>query len=283
MPDLRKLKLSINTKLIDKIEPAEARFFADAFEACELTCGELEECILQGYAFSFQFDRGWRRTENFLASDILVAEIDGGLKIDQALRLPIVADFASLLYTTQSHSIDHQRFRLIFALPRTLTSPNELRFASQALAQRLGGDIRYANAAALFLGSSDCHSEQIGSAISTEFLDELIEDGRTNVANDSVSNNRPTANRSQWRVPPTLSVTEINGTSVLLRNIEVPMPVYCPFHRDIRPTAFVADSARGRFLNCSSCQKTWWMSGANLQCPSALLHKTFECRISPFP
>lgn len=263
--DIQKLKLSINTKLIDKIEPAESRFYADAFEPCELTCEELEDCIRLGFAFSYQFDRNYRRSENFLASDILVVDIDGGLKIDEALGLPIIADFGSLLYTTQSHSIDHQRFRLVFALPRTLTDPNELQFAARALAQRLGGDHRQTHAAALFLGSSGCETEQLGSAISEDLLEELINDGRTNIVNDSISKSRPTANRSAWRLPPTLVVTLSDGTTDTLRSIQSPSPVYCPFHLDKRPTAFVAETHQGKFLHCSECRKTRWMSGANLR------------------
>lgn len=258
---INKFKLSLNTGLIDKIAPTEAKFYAQAFDPVDLTLDELERSINEGIASSYQFEGNYRRTEYFLASGILVVEIDGGLTIEECLQIQIVETFGSLLYTTPSHSPDHHRFRLIFGLPRTIIDPNELRYASRALAQRLGGDMRQTNPAALFLGSRGCHFEQIGSSISDELLDELIQDGRTELANDSISNNRPTAHRSYRRLPATQSVTLANGTKSTLRDLVGNEPVYCPFHLDQKPSAFVASSKGNRFLHCSHCKKTWWMSG----------------------
>jgi hypothetical protein len=261
MSEQRKLKLSINIELINKIEPSNTRSYAEGFEPCEVTLEELEETVRLGVAFSYQFEHDYRRSENFLASDVLVVEIDGGLKLNECLQIPLIENHCSFFYTTPSHTINHHRYRLVFATPRTITDPNELRYASRALAQRLGGDQRCTSPAGLFLGSSDCISERFDAAISDELLEELIGDGRNNVANDSIANNRPTANRSGRKIPQTQSITLADGTSQTLREIIDNRPVFCPFHHDARPGAFVAQSRKGRFLHCSNCQKTWWMAG----------------------
>jgi len=88
----KKLKLSFNGKLIDKIEPSETRHYAVGFEPQDVTLKELEENIQLGFAFSYQFENGYRVSEGFLATDILVVDIDGGLKIHECLsRLISVA------------------------------------------------------------------------------------------------------------------------------------------------------------------------------------------------
>ena len=109
-----------------------------------------------------------------------------------------------------------------------------------------------------------------GGSIPDVLLDELIEDGRTEVANDSISNNRPTANRSARRIPQTQSITLSNGERKTLRQIEGNTSVYCPYHYDTQPRAFVAQSRSGRYLHCSTCKMTWWMAGPRK--PNSKLH-----------
>lgn len=258
----RLLKISFNDRLIDKNAPVDTKYFAEGFDPCEATLDEFETVVTSGVAFSYQFKNGYRRSEYFQATDVLAVDVDGGISIDDCLLIPIVEKYGSFFYTTPSHNSDHHRFRLVFVLPRTITDPNELRFATKALAQRLGGDLAATDAARMFYGSSNSVHIQLGSEVSHDFLNELIEDGRVVVSSDKIGKTGPTANRSALKVPPTLEITLADGTACAFREIDDKRPVYCPFHQDTWPSAFIAQTARGSFLHCADCQKTWWMAGS---------------------
>lgn len=259
-----KLKVSFNARLVDKIPPSEPRFYADSFEAVEVDAEEFEENIKLGFAFSYQFKNNYRNSENFLCSDVVVIDIDGGVTLGQALGNQTVKQYGTFCYTTASHNFDHHRFRLVFALPRTISDPNELKFATRALAQRLGGNKRSTDPARLFLGNSNCNFEQLGAAISPEFLDELLDDGRLEVMSESIMGNRTTANRSNYKVPPTLQITLANGTKTTLRQIDGTRKIQCPFHIGDSGEAFVSSGKQGQFLYCSDCGKVWRTSAPDL-------------------
>ena len=109
----RKLKFSVNLNLIDKNPPDNKLDMSRGFVSVEDTIEKLAEIISnEGWAFSFQFNQEHRSTVNFLATDILSVDIDGGLTIEDALKNPIVQKYGSLLYTTVSHTPDNHRFRV---------------------------------------------------------------------------------------------------------------------------------------------------------------------------
>lgn len=174
----KKLKLSLNDHLFNKDAPAGDQYRAEGFEAVELTLEELAIAVSEGTAYSAQFDGSYRNKDNFLASDIISLDFDGGVTIDQILENDVVRRHASLLYTTVSHSDDEHRFRLVFILPRTIECANEMRWATKALSLRLGSDPASTDAAHYFAGSQGCHTKLLDGSISPILLDELIEDGR---------------------------------------------------------------------------------------------------------
>ena len=66
---------------------------------------------------------------------------------------PIVEKHLTMLYTTARHTEQEHRFRLIFALPRTIETAKEMVAASRSLALRLSGDLASTDAARLYYGS----------------------------------------------------------------------------------------------------------------------------------
>ena len=172
MPE-KLLQISVNQNLIDKIPPPETSAYKCGFEPINVTIGDLEELVGAGICFSYQFKDGIRNTNNFLRSDFLAVDMDGGRTINECLEDPIVKEFGSLFYTTPSHTPDHHRFRLVFTLPRAITDVNILRCAAVGLSRRLGGDLTATDGARIFYGSSDCQSKLLGKSISDEFLNEI--------------------------------------------------------------------------------------------------------------
>jgi hypothetical protein len=165
----KKLKLAINRQLIDKNVAGGGRLFVDGWQNVELTTTELGDIVQQGIAYTAQLS-GPRRAANFLASDIGSVDIDKGLRVEEALTEQLVRGHGTLLYTTASHRPDRQRFRIIFALPRTITDQTEMRAVTRSLALRLRGDPSVSDPARLFFGNRSAEVHLIGRAITMELL-----------------------------------------------------------------------------------------------------------------
>ena len=255
------LKLSLNERIHNK-EPRNPRYYAEGFMAAEPSIEELAVIVQKGIAFSYQYENDYRKKENFIASDILSLDFDGGVTIEEMAGDPWIQEYASLLYTTVSHTAEEHRFRIVFILPRTIECANELQWATRALALRLGSDPSATDAARFFAGSEGCHVRLFGGSISPSLLGELIEDGRrpTKVEHSMVV---PfVQNRSERPIRGSESIRLASGETMLFSQITGKTNVFCPYHMDHNPSAFVAETRRGKFLRCSSCQQTWWSEDA---------------------
>lgn len=258
------LKISANHELIDKIKPVNLLDLSRGFNSYEATLKELAEVVInKGCAFSYQYADGIRRTSNFLCTDFLAVDIDAGSTIDEALAKPIVQQYCSLLYTTPSHSPDRHRFRLVFVLPRTIVIANELTAAARSLTRRLGGDMAATDAARIFYGSTNCHYEIFHNEISHEFLEELIADGLVKPESDTIADaSLIAASRSAQKLECEMELKTNQNVLKKLIDFTESTPVYCPFHDDENPSAFVSINAKGStFFHCKACQLTRWMQG----------------------
>lgn len=280
---MKKLKFSVNPELIDKVNPVDKRFMAEGFISVDETINELAQAVQDGWAFSYQFIDQKRKKENFLATDILVIDIDDHWCISDALKDPINSNYCSLLYTTSGHSPDHHRFRLIFILPKTITNPEELRAATRSLAKRLNGDLSATDPARMFYGNTQATFHFFDKEISSEFLDELIQEGKTIPVSDSIANFTPASTRSSYLLKPETEFKTSNNEIVKFSEFEVKTSIYCPFHHDQNPSAFIAfNKNKKRFMRCSTCSTTYWIDGeVNLFDFSSLEKLASEYKVNP--
>lgn len=258
----KKLKLSLNKHLFNKSRPHGDQYLAEGFEPVEITIHELANAVSEGVAYSSQFADSYRNAGNFLASDVLSLDFDGGITVDEMLQNALVKEHASLLYTTISHIDEAHRFRLVFILPRTIECPNEMKWATKALSLRLGSDPASTDAAHYFAGSQGCHTKLLDGSISPILLDELIEDGRKPIRVKQHLSVPATQARSGRPIQDNQPVQLASGETVPFDQINGKTSVYCPFHMDNNPSAFVSETRRGKFLRCMSCEQTWWGVGA---------------------
>lgn len=259
-----KYKLSVNPHFTDKA-PDHKKYYKQGFENGEMTLEGIAEVINEGYTISYQFKDGIRSAANFIGTDFLAVDIDFGLTLEAVKEHPVFQKYGSMLYVTPRHTPDEHRFRLIFTLPRTITKASEVKAAAYALSKRFGGDLKATDAARLFHGHKDSFPSIYDRGITTEFLDELITDGRTRVASESVEFAGSTSTRSDHQLDPTFVVTSSIGHSLTVREVQKTTSIYCPFHHDRNPSAFAARSSNGGiYLHCASCQKTWHVKGTSL-------------------
>lgn len=260
---LRKYKISVTTGFIDKT-PKHKKYYREGFHNVEYTLDEIAEAINLGCTISFQFRDGIRSTQNFIGTDFLAVDIDSGLTLQEAKKHSIVQKYCSILYVTPSHTVEEHRFRLIFTLPRTITKASDLRMASMSLAKRLSGDMAATDAARIFHGCRNSYPTTYKRGITEDFLIELIEDGRIRPESESIGYSGSTSARSDYQPEPGRLVRKSNGEEVPLNSIEERATIYCPFHDDKNPSAFVAKSLNGsQFIYCASCKTSWYVKGTS--------------------
>ena len=134
---------------------------ARAWMNTELTLDELAQHVQEGHAIAPQlrsfdgiyrdayesFDDVWklggyRRESNFESMNWVAVDIDDGYdSIDQIANQEFFSRYGCLLYTSASHSTEHPKARLVFALEEELTDPAEVRALYTALIRKFGGPI----------------------------------------------------------------------------------------------------------------------------------------------
>lgn len=252
------MKVSINEKIINKNENKANQ--SRGFKSHDLTPQQLAEHISQGFAFSYQFEKGHRKADNFICSDIIAADFDEGMTLDEAISEDFFINNASILYTTPSHTPEANRFRIIFELPRTITDKDELRAAQQGLTRKFPADRAAVDSARQFYGSRACEPHLFNKVLSEEKLDELIALGREPLnQSDLDGKHRVAGTRSPLSLDDDFMVRTSRGEMAQLSSLAKATPVYCPFHHDKKPSAFTTESRSGVMgVHCSSCQQTFW-------------------------
>lgn len=273
---MKKIELSVNLGFENKKPKTSLDSFKRGFNKSCLTLHEILEVVQAGAAISFVFKDGKRNVANFEGANFLAVDVDQGLTFKEAIFHPVVKKYCGLIYTSASHTKEENKFRLLFVLPRTLTDPVEVKAASRALSRTLSGDMSTTDAARMFFGSKGCVAKVWSSKqISLEYLAQLIDDGRASPSSDTITrNDHSAAVRSDYALKPTDLLIDTKGQSLELSKIQAKTSVYCPFHRDKNPSAFVARNHRGfAYLYCSKCNLSRWEVGAE---PFSLTSEKFD-------
>lgn len=252
----KKLRLSVNNRLINKSTLKSAH--GDGFVAHKLSISELSEVVKSGFAFSYEFKKEHRSATDFIAADFVTVDIDNGLTLDEAIAHPLVSEAATFIYTTASHTADLNRFRILFALARTIQDAVEIKAMATSLMRRLQGDFRHVDAARMCYGNTAAQIWAFDRGLSASRMQELI--------NQSIQNletpNRPTK-RSSTASKLRLDDRPIVGADGQTRTVcEFPhrAPVHCPYHNDSNPSAVIYVRGTKRYLQCFACDQSWGTS-----------------------
>ena len=249
----RKLKVAINPGMIDKhVDGAN----------CELTPAELAAATNKGIAYCPQLS-GPRKAANFLASDIASVDVDGTWSLAEALAQPLVSKYATIVYTTVSHTEQQHRFRIVFALPRTITDPKEMSALLRSLALRLGGDPSAVDATRISYGSSGSEPRVFNGQIDGDLLSELIAQSinppRPDTANNIKTDQVGATARSPLLIKLGQEIKVADGSLQPFSSVQFGAPVHCPYHDDRTPSAFIVRSrSGGKGLYCSTCAVSYW-------------------------
>lgn len=257
----RKMRLSVNRRLIDKNVLGIEGAFKFGFEPHQLDVMELLANVMQGYAYSAEF-KGPRNNQNFRATDLLSVDIDGTMTLDQAVDDPFVAAHGTFIYTTASHTQEEHRFRIGFALERTIEDGAEMRAAVRSLILKFGSDPTASEPARIFFGNRNAEVVWLNGGISNNLLDQLIQQGRGADQSDMDFAKRASS-RSNWPLPDDQQLVSANGVTGTLNDFPRSESLYCPRHKDTHPSAFVIVNRNGqKGIHCKACAQSFWPAEA---------------------
>lgn len=261
---------------------------ARAWMNTELTLDELAQHVQEGHAIAPQlrsfdgiyrdtyesFDDVWklggyRRESNFKAINWVAVDIDDGYdSIDQLAEQPFFDQFGSLLYTSASHSPEHPKARLVFALEQELTDPTEVRALYTALIRKFGGDEQCKDAARMFFGAEGCEVRKYPERyLPQNEMARLIRLGGIQLAEagpyEGTGKTTAAIVRGKY-LPPDTQFTLKNGSIISFSDVTKQyLPCFCPLPQhgtDKNPGAFLSKGDKGNYFVCKKCgDKAWWM------------------------
>lgn len=158
----RLYRVSINNSVINKncnpidMQPYDNyEVLTSSFNNDLCTANQLIENIRKGYAICFCHLAGNKRrvSKNFQYAEMFAVDIDDGLTIEQAMNIP-ETEKALLIYTTPSHTEKHNRFRIIFELPRLIDNAEHYKMIVQHFINIYQGDQAAKDPARAFYGNN---------------------------------------------------------------------------------------------------------------------------------
>jgi hypothetical protein len=259
--------IAINNKVVNKIKEGDSylwKSLATDFTNVELSLEEFAESINSGYAYCAQHTEE-RNQDNFLRTNVMSVDIDGGMTVKQALDHDFFRSYGAILYTTVSHTAEHHRFRLIFVTEQVIQNAAKARLAITGLIRKFDGDKSCSDACRAFFGSSDSDPIILGNTIPDEVLNNLIADGKANKDNTTtLQNGILNPSPSGEKATKFLDYDEmvmVAGSKrfAYVESLPPTTSIHCPFHSDKNASAFVTQNKQGVIgVVCRSCATTFW-------------------------
>ena len=166
--------------LAEKIPPGDPiwRPFNASFECVDVPTIEIANYIYTGHPFTTWHKNNWRVTENYWLGQHLGLDFDTE---DQRSTLAylvkdkFVAKYASLVYTTPSHTPDKPRARVLFTLDTPIYQAANYTMAAAALLWLFSAaDPKAKDAVRFFYGAVHCDVEYLDNTLPLDVVKSLI-------------------------------------------------------------------------------------------------------------
>lgn len=159
-----------NIALKGKIPAGDKRWgiFNDSFENLELDVIDIANAIYTGRSFT-TWHEGRRSLENFVLGQHIAVDMDSGderSSIDVLMRNEFVRMYASMIYSTPSHTEENPRSRILFLLDQPITDALAYQSAAKFLCGLFDGcDTACTDASRFFYGSLNCKIELVNQVL----------------------------------------------------------------------------------------------------------------------
>lgn len=256
--------IAINRHLIDKPSDSEIKQHHRRFENVDIDAADLAAHIKRGHAFCPQHAQGQRRAAGFIGAGYLAVDIDYGLTLEAVKGDEYFQRYATILYTTASHSKDNHRFRIVFELEQPIMDAIKMEQALTGLIGRFGGDRSCKDACRMFYGSSNSSPLVMACKLPVAEVEALVTRGQERefdsdtTGEDNLRNK--SAVRSRINIPRDTMVRTETGVVALLKDVPSETRIHCPQHLDTRPSARTFRNTRGNpGLYCSTCNASFFL------------------------
>lgn len=263
-------KVAINRHIIDKNIGGNDYFMAHEWQNVDLPIDELAEIVaVQGHAFCAQLN-GSRSSKNYKSTNLVSIDVDAGTTLEEALAHPFSKQHLTFYYTTASHTVEENRFRLCFLLDHDLADPNDYKAIKRALGLRFCADPNTYDPSRISFGNQSAAFQTFDRTIPQDEAEKLIELGQTPPAltatESGLSEFNASIRRSGLKLPRDTQVTTKSGLLTRLIDIDTKTQIHCIFHNDGNVSAFANKNANGStYVYCLVCQTTWWLESQNEQ------------------
>lgn len=131
-------KISLGPQLTGKIPPGSPywKTFNGSFLNQEVKLNEFASAIYTGRPFTTWHKNKWRATENYMLGHHLGIDFDtedSQSSIPYLMKDPFIQKYASVIYTTPSHTIDKPRARVVFLLEQPIMQAKNYALAAASL------------------------------------------------------------------------------------------------------------------------------------------------------
>lgn len=250
----KKIRLSVRTDISNKSDSQGRSRTGTGWSNVEISVDDFIKHIRKGHPYTHQFSSGRRSKDYFKSTEILIADIDHDMTIEQALDHELVKGFGTFIHTTPQHTPQAHRFRIIFVLDRQVFDADSYEAMYRSLLGVLPSDPKAASAAQMFFGNDKSEIHWIGKSVPDKQINKMITDGIKQKISDV---NPPDIESLQ---PDTHVRVKNKGISPL-NSLASGTSIYCPFntHEDKNPSAFVKVNQQGTHgVECRSCGKSAW-------------------------
>ena len=251
----KKLMVSIRLDFTDKATKEDLGKSGRGWTVSELDLEQFIDHIKNGYPFTHQFFGGRKTKEQFKQTNVLVADINDNMTVEQALDDEFIKANGTLIYTTPRHTQEQHRFRVVFALDRLIFDPNVYESLYGGLMKKIPfADPNVRSSAQFFQGSSTTQVWILDRSIPDALINKLINAGVESEIEKHISP------RIKELTPKTLVQVKNKGLHEL-QTLTAKTSISCPFgtHPDKNPSAFVLISKQGvRGVQCRSCGEKRW-------------------------
>jgi len=211
--------------------------------------GSLEQ-VLKTNNYSFiKWHKEHRLKENFKSTSGFCVDNDNGMTLAEARQRIKKHRLNHAFITTRNHGIKGERFRILLPFSRTVYTLDEYDIIVDYILEKLfpSTDEAVKDGARILYGSP------------TSALYEAKWDLEDLDVNEILRSARNGQKIGSW--PVGFIVEDANGKDLVASQAKSKIPIFCPFHDDATPSAFLEYSTNSRnyFIHCKACNYTYWM------------------------
>jgi hypothetical protein len=232
------------------LAPKEYSGTATNYVPTAVKVASLEETFKTHNYSPIHWAGNYREGKNFKLAVGFCSDIDGTLPIENSIETLKLHNLNYALITTRRHKTNGPRYRIFTPFSQRLLTYSGYRNASDEINDLLCGscDPQTFDGARQFFGSPE-------DAEYYSYWDGEDFDVSRFIGCDLSNVKYP---QGDWDDSTELRTAK--NEVILGKDISGHTPIYCPFHDDSSPSAFVeyAQTSGNWFIHCSSCNRTYW-------------------------